>query len=71
MVGFELLVLAKFFSSAIHGFSSERISPVYQAYDDVAHYVAISDADRHPDLTYAATIHQWRGTQNIPHRRTP
>jgi glycosyltransferase involved in cell wall biosynthesis len=43
--------------TTIHGFSSERIVPVYQAYDDVAHYVAISDADRHPDLTYAATIH--------------
>jgi glycosyltransferase involved in cell wall biosynthesis len=43
--------------TTIHGFSSERIVPVYRAYDDVAHYVAISDADRHPDLTYAATIH--------------
>lgn len=43
--------------TTIHGFSSERIVPVYRAYDDVAHYVSISDADRHPDLTYAATIH--------------
>ena len=43
--------------TTIHGFSSERIVPVYRAYDDVARYVAISDADRHPDLTYAATIH--------------
>lgn len=43
--------------TTIHGFSSERILPVYRAYDDVAHYVAISDADRHPDLSYAATIH--------------
>ncbi len=43
--------------TTIHGFSSERIVPVYRAYDDVAHYVAISDADRHRDLTYAATIH--------------
>lgn len=43
--------------TTIHGFSSERIVPVYRAYDDVAHYVAISDADRHPALTYAATIH--------------
>ena len=30
---------------------------VYRAYDDIAHYVSISDANRHPDLTYAATIH--------------
>jgi glycosyltransferase involved in cell wall biosynthesis len=43
--------------TTIHGFSSERIVPVYAAYDDVAHYVAISDADRHPALAYAATIH--------------
>ncbi|RHA42671.1 glycosyltransferase family 4 protein [Cellulomonas rhizosphaerae] len=43
--------------TTIHGFSSERILPVFRAYDDIGHYVAISDADRHPDLTYAATIH--------------
>jgi glycosyltransferase involved in cell wall biosynthesis len=43
--------------TTIHGFSSERIVPVYRAYDDIGHYVSISDADRHPDLTYAATIH--------------
>lgn len=43
--------------TTIHGFSSPDILPVYRAYDDVASYVAISQADRHPDLTYAATIH--------------
>lgn len=43
--------------TTIHGFSSPRIVPVYRAYDDIAHYVAISDSDRHPDLRYAATIH--------------
>jgi glycosyltransferase involved in cell wall biosynthesis len=43
--------------TTIHGFSSEKIVPVYQAYDDIAHYVAISDANRHPALTYDATIH--------------
>jgi glycosyltransferase involved in cell wall biosynthesis len=43
--------------TTVHGFSSERILPVYRAYDDIAHYVAISEADRHPDLTYDATIH--------------
>ena len=43
--------------TTIHGFSSEQILPAYRAYDDIAHYVAISDADRHPDLHYAATIH--------------
>lgn len=43
--------------TTIHGFSSERIVPVYRAYDDIARYVSISDSDRHPDLTYDATIH--------------
>ena len=43
--------------TTIHGFGSPRILPAYRAYDDRVHYVAISDADRHPDLTYAATIH--------------
>jgi len=43
--------------TTIHGFSSERILPVYQKYNDGAHYVAISEADRHPTLDYAATIH--------------
>ena len=43
--------------TTIHGFSSEGILPVFRAYDDHSHYVAISDADRHPDLGYAATIY--------------
>jgi len=43
--------------TTIHGFSSERTLPAYRAFDGQAHYVSISDADRHPDLTYLATIH--------------
>jgi glycosyltransferase involved in cell wall biosynthesis len=43
--------------TTIHGFSSERIVPVFKRYEDRVHFVAISDADRHPDLRYAATIH--------------
>src|SRR5829696_2410122 len=43
--------------TTIHGFSSERIIPVYRRYDDRVAYVSISDADRHPDLQYAATVH--------------
>jgi len=41
----------------IHGFSSERILPVYRKYDRTAHYVAISNADRAPGLRYAATVY--------------
>jgi glycosyltransferase involved in cell wall biosynthesis len=43
--------------TTIHGFSSERILPVYQRYNESTAYVAISDADRHPSLDYLATIH--------------
>jgi glycosyltransferase involved in cell wall biosynthesis len=43
--------------TTIHGFSSERIVRVYEQYNDIGHYVAISDADRHEALDYAATIH--------------
>ncbi|HZP96824.1 MAG TPA: glycosyltransferase family 4 protein [Candidatus Limnocylindria bacterium] len=43
--------------TTIHGFSSERILPVYERYDGRVHYVSISDADRHPGLTYLRTVH--------------
>ncbi|MDZ7280489.1 glycosyltransferase family 4 protein [Sphingomonas sanguinis] len=43
--------------TTIHGFSSERIVPMYEPYQDRVNYVAISDADRHPRLRYADTIH--------------
>jgi glycosyltransferase involved in cell wall biosynthesis len=43
--------------TTIHGFSSPRIREVYRRYDATAAYVAISDADRDPDLHYLATIH--------------
>jgi glycosyltransferase involved in cell wall biosynthesis len=43
--------------TTIHGFSSERILPMYAPFQQRVHYVAISDADRHPALRYAATIH--------------
>jgi len=43
--------------TTIHGFSSPRILPMYKPYERRVHYVAISHADRHPDLNYAATIH--------------
>jgi len=43
--------------TTIHGFSSERILPVYRKYNGRTYYVAISHADRHPDLDYVATIY--------------
>ena len=52
--------------TTIHGFSSERILPAFKAYEDRVHYVAISDADRHPDLRYAATIHHGIRLEDFP-----
>ena len=43
--------------TTIHGFSSPKIVPVYERYNATSTYVAISEADRHPRLRYAATIH--------------
>lgn len=43
--------------TTIHGFSSDRILPMYKPFERRIHYVAISEADRHPELHYAATIH--------------
>ncbi|WP_374943413.1 glycosyltransferase family 4 protein [Sphingomonas sp.] len=40
----------------LHACPSERILPMLAEYQYDAHYVAISDSDRHADLRYAATI---------------
>lgn len=42
--------------TTIHGFSGPGILPAYRA-APAGTFVSISDSDRHPDLTYAATIH--------------
>lgn len=55
-LGFSRLVDTPMVTT-IHGFSSPRILPVFKEYEDRVHYVAISDANRHPDLSYAATIY--------------
>ncbi len=43
--------------TTIHGFSSPAIIPVYKKYNAHGHYVAISEADKSPELDYIATIH--------------
>lgn len=52
--------------TTIHGFSSESILPMYQPFQDRVHYVAISEADRHPSLRYAATIHHGIALEEFP-----
>ena len=43
--------------TTIHGFSSPKILPVYEKYNDYSYYVSISDADRSPRLRYLSTIY--------------
>ncbi|NMA92241.1 MAG: glycosyltransferase family 4 protein [Firmicutes bacterium] len=43
--------------TTIHGFSSPKILPVYKKYNRRVSYVSISNADRHPDLDYCATVY--------------
>jgi len=43
--------------TTIHGFSSPAILPVYEKYNGNVFYVAISNADRSPDLDYIETVH--------------
>jgi glycosyltransferase involved in cell wall biosynthesis len=57
--------------TTIHGFSSERILPAYEAYDGRTAYVAISEADRHPGLHYVATIHHGIDMAAFQVRSTP
>jgi glycosyltransferase involved in cell wall biosynthesis len=52
--------------TTIHGFSSERILPMYVPYQDRVHFVAISEADRHPALRYAAMIHHGVPVDRFP-----
>ena len=43
--------------TTVHGFSSDRIKPVYRRYAERVAYVSISEADRDPDLGYVATVY--------------
>jgi glycosyltransferase involved in cell wall biosynthesis len=57
--------------TTIHGFSSERIVPVFEKYNERGYYVAISDADRHESLDYVATIHHGIDLDEFELQRTP
>ncbi|HLF25969.1 MAG TPA: glycosyltransferase family 4 protein [Anaerolineae bacterium] len=57
--------------TTIHGFSSERILPVYQKYNGRGYYVSISNADRHPSLDYVATVYHGIRLDEFTLRREP
>jgi len=57
--------------TTIHGFSSRSIIPVYKKYNDRGHYVAISEADKSPELDYLATIHHGIDITQFPFSKDP
>jgi len=57
--------------TTIHGFSSERIIPVYQKYNSHTHYVSISDANRHPLLNYLGTVYNGLDTGDFEFNAVP
>lgn len=51
--------------TTIHGFSSQKIIPVYKKYNSTTHYVSISNADRNPELEYLATVYNGVNTNEF------
>jgi len=43
--------------TTIHGFSSEKIIPVYKRYNAINYYISISNSDRSAELNYLDTIY--------------
>ncbi|MFB9845120.1 glycosyltransferase family 4 protein [Mucilaginibacter ginsenosidivorans] len=57
--------------TTIHGFSSSKIIPVYQKYNDSSYYVSISNSDRSPLLDYAATIYNGIKVNDFDYNELP
>lgn len=57
--------------TTIHGFSSEKILPVYKKYNSSSYYVSISNANRHPELDYIATVYNGINTNEFTFKKDP
>lgn len=57
--------------TTIHGFSSPKIIPVYKKYNEINHYVSISNSDRSPELEYIATIYNGINEKEFTFREKP
>jgi glycosyltransferase involved in cell wall biosynthesis len=57
--------------TTIHGFSSQKIVPVYKKYNNTSHYVSISNADRSPELNYLATVYNGLNVNHFEFSDTP
>jgi glycosyltransferase involved in cell wall biosynthesis len=57
--------------TTVHGFSSRKIIQVYKKYNTIGHYVAISNADRSPELEYMATVYNGINTSDFEFNPVP
>ena len=57
--------------TTIHGFSSERILPVYRAFNGRAHFISVSKSDQCPELAYVATIPHGIDLAEFTYKPTP
>lgn len=57
--------------TTIHGFSSPKILPVYEKYNDSSYYVSISNSDRNSRLEYMATVYNGIDSTGFTFRDKP
>lgn len=57
--------------TTIHGFSSEKILDVYRRYNASGYYASISNANRHGDLEYLATVYNGLDTDEFKFNDSP
>src|SRR3984885_12786916 len=57
--------------TTIHGFSSQKIIPVYRKYNSIGHYVSISNSDRSPELDYIATVYNGLNVKDFEFNDNP
>jgi len=57
--------------TTIHGFSSEKILPVYEKYNENTYYVSISNSDRNNNLNYIDTVYHGIDLTQFTYRELP
>lgn len=57
--------------TTIHGFSSEKVLPVYEKYNESTYYVSISNSDRSSNLNYIDTIYHGIDLNQFTYRDIP
>jgi len=57
--------------TTVHGFSSERIVPVYEWFNEGTDYVSISDANRDDRIDYIATVYNGIDTEQFTYVAEP